>query len=100
MLDRDGGLETEAQMIYTSNSAVPRSIRFNITGHMMGSSINFLDATLRLEGVSDYLKGRLMDKLPTADILKNLMDKPEKMLEILQILASKVTQIARCRVNF
>ena len=89
-LDKDGGLETEASMIYTSNSAVPRSIRFNITSHMLGSSINFLDATLRLEGVSDYLKGRIIDKLPTEEILKNIMDKPEKVLEILQIVASKV----------
>jgi hypothetical protein len=89
-LERDGGLEAETSMIYTSNSAVPRSIRFNITGHMFGGSTNIADVTLRLEGVSDYLKGRLLDKLSTEDIIKKLMDKPEKLIEILQIVVAQV----------
>jgi hypothetical protein len=89
-LERDAGLEAETSMIYTSSSAVPRSIRFNISSHLFGASTNFADATLRLEGVSDYLKGRLIDKLPTEDIIKKLMDKPEKLIELLQIVVSQV----------
>ena len=89
-LERDAGLEAETSMIYTSNSAVPRSVRFNISSHLFGASTNFADATLRLEGVSDYLKGRLIDKLPTEDIIKKIMDKPEKLIELLQIVVSQV----------
>jgi len=87
-------------MIYTANSAVPRSIRFNITSHLFGASTNFADATLRLEGVSDYLKGRLIDKLPTEDIIKKLMDKPEKLIELLQIVVSQVNIKKECYLIF
>ena len=57
---------------------------------MFGGSTNIADVTLRLEGVSDYLKGRLLDKLSTEDIIKKLMDKPEKLIEILQIVVAQV----------
>ena len=79
-------------MIFTTNSFIPRSVRFNITGHGFGVSNNYLDATLRLEGVTDYLKGRLIEKLSTQDVLKMIMEKPEKMIEIVQTIASKVTK--------
>ena len=91
-LERDAAIETEISTIYTAKSAIPRSIRFNITGHIFGASTNFAEATLRLEGVSDYLKGRIIDKLPTEDIIKKLMEQPEKLLEILQIVVAQVSQ--------
>jgi hypothetical protein len=89
-LHSDSAVETEATMIFTTNSFIPRSVRFNITGHGFGVSNNYLDATLRLEGVTDYLKGRLIEKLSTQDVLKMIMEKPEKMIEIVQTIASKV----------
>jgi hypothetical protein len=36
------------------------------------------------------LKGRIIDKLPTEDILKKLLEKPEQLLELLQIVASQL----------
>lgn len=86
----DSAIETEATTIFTSNSFIPRSIRFNISGHNFGVSKNYLDATLRIEGVTDYLKGRIIEKLSTQDVLKMIMEKPEKMIELVQMVASKV----------
>ena len=89
-LARDGGLETEATMIYTPNSFIPRSVRFNLTSHLFGASINFVEATLRLEGVTDYLKGRIIDKLSTQEVIKSIMEKPERLIEIVQSIADKL----------
>ena len=89
-MQRDGAIETETNMIFTSNSFIPRSVRLNVTGHMFGASINFVEATLRLEGLTDYLKGRIIDKLSTQEILKSIMEKPERLIEIVQTIASKL----------
>ena len=87
---RDGALESEASMIYTPNTFIPRSVRFNVTLHLFGMSVNFAEATLRIEGVSDYLKGRLMDKLSSEEVLKKLMEQPEQLMDVLKLVADKV----------
>ena len=61
-----------------------------MTYNTWGVSNNLFEATLRLEGVTDYLKGRLIDKLSTQDVLKMIMEKPEKLIEIVRTIASKV----------
>ena len=53
-------------------------------------SVNFAEATLRIEGVSDYLKGRLMDKLSSEEVLKKLMEQPEQLMDVLKLVADKV----------
>lgn len=89
-LHSDSAFETEATMIFTPKSFIPRSFRFNITGHGYGVSNNYLDATLRLEGITDYLKGRIIEKYSPQDVLKMIMDKPERLIEIVKTITSKV----------
>jgi hypothetical protein len=86
----DGALEIDSSFVYTPKSFIPRSINFNLTGHLLGVSINSIDATLRLEGLDEILKAALVDKLTSEDLVKRLMEKPEQLLPILQALADKV----------
>lgn len=88
---KDGAFELDTSVIYVSDkSFIPRSIRFNATIHMFGMSINFADITLRTEGLEDVLKGILIDKLTSEQLIKRFMSNPEQLLDIVQTIADKV----------
>lgn len=88
---RDSALEVELNGIYASDRAfVPRSLRINATLHSHGISVNFVDATLRVEGADDVLKAIIINKLTHEDIVKQLTEAPEQLIEILKALADKV----------
>ncbi len=91
-LARDGAVELDTSVIYaTDRSFVPRSIRFNATFHLFGLSVNYIDATIRLEGVDGLLKAAFLDKLTSENIVKKLTEAPEQLLDILQVIADKVS---------
>jgi hypothetical protein len=87
---RDGALELETSVIYTTKTHIPRSVRFNMTLNLFGMSINFLDVTVRVEGMDDILKSLIVDKLTSEKLLKKIMEKPEQLLDILKVVAAKV----------
>ncbi len=87
---RDGAVEVDTSVIYTPQTWIPRSINYNITIHMFGASFNFLDANLRLEGLDEILKAVIIDKLTSEKLLKRIMENPEQLIDILQIVADKV----------
>ena len=91
---RDGAVEVETSVIYTPQTWIPRSINYNITIHMFGASFNFLDANLRLEGLDEILKAVIIDKLTSEKLLERIMEKPEQLIDILQIVADKVIIIS------
>ena len=87
---RDGALEIETSVIFTPKTWLPRSIYFNVTMHAFGTSVNAIEANLRLEGLDEVLKATLVDKLTSEKFLKRAMAQPEQLIEILQVLSSKV----------
>ena len=88
---KDGAIEVDSSVIYdTKKTFLPRSIRLNATLHMFGMSINFIDLTIRMEGLDEIAKLALVDKLRGAEFTKQLFSEPERLIEILQIVASKV----------
>ena len=90
-LARDGAVEVDTSVIYASDrSFVPRSIRVNATLHLFGMSINFVDATLRMKDVDSVLKGIVIDKLTSEEIIKKFSEAPEQLLDILKGIADKV----------
>lgn len=94
---RDGAVEIDTSVIFDSKKAfLPRSIRVNVTTHLYGMSINFLDLTLRMEGMDEILKLTVLEKLRSADIVKRLMEKPETLIEILNVIADKVCFFCCC----
>jgi hypothetical protein len=90
---RDGAFELETSVIYTTKTHIPRSVRFNMTLNLFGMSVNFLDVTVRVEGMDDILKSLIVDKLTSEKLLKKIMEKPEQLLDILKVLAAKVNTI-------
>jgi hypothetical protein len=90
-LARDGAIELDTSVIYTSDrSFVPRSVRFNGTLHLFGLSVNFLDATLRLEGMDSVLKAALVDKLTGDALLQQLRQAPEQLLDLVRAVVEKL----------
>jgi hypothetical protein len=87
---RDGAVELDTSVIYTSKTFIPRRVRFNATVHLHGMSVNFADATLRFEGLDHILKAILIDKLTSEKLLKRVMEQPEQLLDILKIVSEKV----------
>ena len=51
---RDGAVEVDTSVIYTAKTFLPRSVNFNFTIHVHGMSVNFMDLTLRMEGMDDF----------------------------------------------
>ncbi len=91
-LARDGAIELDTSVIYASDkSFIPRSIRFNATAHLFGMSINYIDATIRMEGMDDLMRAAFLDKLTSENIIKKLTEAPEQFLDILKAIADKVT---------
>jgi len=88
---RDGALETDFSVIYTPKTFLPRSIKFNVTLHLYGMSVNFIDGTLRMEGISDVLKGLLVDKLTADKLIEQLMRGQAEFISLLQVVADKVS---------
>ena len=88
---RDAALELETSVIYTPKTWIPRSINFNMTTHAFGGSVNMMEANLRLEGLDEVLKAVIIDKLTSEKLMKKIMEKPEQLIEMLQIVASKVS---------
>jgi len=87
---RDSSFELETSVIYTPKTFIPRSIRMNATFHIFGMSVNFMEANLRLEGLDETLKASLIDNLKSEEFLKRLLQKPEELIQILNIVADKV----------
>lgn len=88
---RDGAVEVDTSVIFDTKKAfLPRSIRLNVTTHMYGMSINFMDVTLRMEGLDEILRLAVIEKLRSADLVKRLMEKPETLIDILKIISDKV----------
>ena len=98
-LARDSAVEVDTSVIYTSKTFIPRSVQFNLTLHAFGGSVNFLTAHLRLQGLDEALQGFLIDKLTSEKLMKKLMEKPEQLLDILKLVASKVRLICLTRNN-
>lgn len=88
---RDGAIEVDMSVIYTSKTFIPRSINYNITIHMHGLSVNFMDATIRIEGMDDMLKAIVIDKLMSKELVAKLMEKPEALISILNEFTKKVS---------
>ena len=86
----DAAIEVESALLFTSKTFIPRSFRFNITLHAFGMSINFAQLHLRLEGLDEVLKAALIDKLSSEKLLKRIFEKPETLIELLNILSNKV----------
>ena len=90
-ISNDEAFELDTSVIYvTDKSFIPRSIRFNASIHMPEMSINFADITLRTEGLEDLLKGILIDKLTSEQMLRRFMSDPEQIINIVQTIADKV----------
>lgn len=53
-------------------------------------SINAIDASIRLEGLDELLKGYFVDKLRAEKLLQRLTENPEQLVQLLQVLAQKV----------
>jgi hypothetical protein len=101
---RDAGYELETSVIYASKSWIPRSIRLNVTIHAFGMSTNLVDVTLRLQGLTDVLKGVLVDKITSDEFLRQIAENPDSLADILQSLADKVidlnSQFILCMYKF
>jgi len=100
---RDSAIEVETSVIYTPKTFIPRSIRLNATMHMFGMSVNFMEANIRLEGLDEILKASIIDKLKSEKFMKRIMQKPEQLIDILNIVADKVRIICKTkyfRVNY
>jgi len=82
----DSALEVDTSVVYTSKTFIPRSIRFNITLHAFGMSINFMEMGLRLEGLDEILKAAVVDKLKSEKFLKRIMQSPEQLIDLLNIV--------------
>jgi hypothetical protein len=91
---RDSALEVDSSVIYTSKTFIPRSMRFNVTMHMFGMSINVIEATIRFEGLDEILKASLIDKLKSEKFLKRVMQQPEQLIELLNIVKEKLMYVA------
>jgi hypothetical protein len=92
---KDNAFEIETSVIFDTKKAfIPRSIRLNVTTHLFGMSANFLDLTIRLEGVDEIAKLSLLNKLKSEALVKKFLENPEKIAEILQMVASKVKMLS------
>lgn len=87
---RDSSVEVETSVIYTPKTFIPRSIRMNATFHIFGMSVNFLEANVRLEGLDETLKATLIDQLKSENFLKRVMQQPEQLIQILNLVADKL----------
>ena len=87
---RDSAIEVETSVIYTPKTFIPRSIKLNVTTHMFGMSVNVMEANIRLEGLDEILKASIIDKLKSEKFMKRIMQKPEQLIDILNIVADKV----------
>lgn len=90
----DSALEVDTSVVYTSKTFIPRSIRFNITLHAFGMSINFMEMGLRLEGLDEILKAAVVDELKSEKFLKRIMQSPEQLIDLLNIVAEKLKYTA------
>jgi len=86
----DSSFEIETSVIYTPKTFIPRSIKLNVTMSMFGMSVNFLEANLRLEGLDETFKAFIIDNLRSEQFLKRIMQKPEQLIELLNIVADKL----------
>lgn len=59
---------------------------------MFGMSINVLNANIRMEGLEDILKSVIIDKLSLESLISKLKQDPEKLLDILKMVAEKVNR--------
>jgi hypothetical protein len=89
-LYKDASVEVATSIIYASDSFAPRSLRFNMTVNMFGKSINFIDAHLRMEGMTDIIKFSFIEQITSQEIFEKFMEKPENILNILQNLIDQV----------
>ena len=90
----DSALEVDTSVVYTSKTFLPRSVRFNVTLHAFGMSINFMEMGLRLEGLDEILKATLVDKLKSEKFLKRIMQSPEQLIDLLNLVAEKLKYTA------
>lgn len=90
---RDSAFEVETSVIYTAKTFIPRSIKLNCTMHMFGMSVNFMQLNVRLEGLDEILKASIVDQLKSEKLLQKIMQKPEKLIELLNIISQKVIKI-------
>ena len=87
---RDVAVEIETSGIYTSKKFILRSVRFNVTLHMNSASNNSMDANWRHEGLDEVLKAIIFEKTRSEALLKRVLEKPEQLIELLQIVADKL----------
>ncbi len=87
---RDGAVEVDTSVVYTPQTWIPRSVNFNVTLHAFGVSVNGIEANLRMEGLDEALKAALVDKLTSEKFMKRVLAEPEKLIDILQVVASKL----------
>ena len=92
-VSRDGALESDISVIYTPKTFIPRAIKVNVTLHLYGMSLNFIDAQIRLEGLDEAAKAFIIDRLTSDNFVRKISEKPERLLDILKTLASKVILI-------
>jgi hypothetical protein len=90
---RDSSFEIETSVIYTPKTFIPRSVKLNMTMSMFGMSVNFLEANLRLEGLDETFKAFIIDNLRSEQFLKRIMQKPEELIELLNIVADKLRYV-------
>lgn len=83
-------LEAETSVIYSDGSFVPRNVQFNLTLHVFDNSINFGHVTLRLESVDDLIREYVVEKLRNFNLLKDVLEKPNNLFEMLQVVVQKM----------
>ena len=84
------GLEVESSVIFAGKSFTPRSVRLNLTANAFGRTLNGIRVTVRAEGMDDFLRASLIEKLDVSKLMSRISEQPLELLKALESLASKV----------
>jgi len=88
---REGAIQVGTSVVFTSSTWLPRSLHFDVSAeNSFGPEFNSLEADLRMEGLDETVKALLIDKLTLEEFLKRVLAEPEKLLDALRLIASKL----------
>ena len=83
--------ETETTFIYSNQSPlIPRTIKYNVKLHFYEKTYDLAQITVRLENLDDNLREFFIERLRQFNLVKDIVEKPNNMFEMFQILAQKV----------
>ena len=88
---REGAIQVGTSVVFTSSTWLPRSIHFDVSAeNSFGPEFSSLEADLRMEGLDETVKALLIDKLTSEEFLKRVLAEPEKLVDALRLIASKL----------